>query len=245
MLRHLTRPSAFIFAVALLAGCAHADARKNDSAAASATNGAGVASTTGTANGSLATSTAGAMPHDSISDRADHGRIAGDSTAKLWVIMASDFECPYCKAWHDAAFTPLMNDYVKTGKIRLAFLNMPLSIHKNALPASEAAMCSSVQNKFWPMHEALFATQQSWESLPDATQKFDSIAGTLGIDMAAYRNCISKHLTRPLIQADHDRARVAGVNSTPSFFVGTQTLTGSDANIRGAIDAALKAQPAP
>ena len=245
MLRQLTRTSAFVFATALLAGCAHADARKNDSGAATAASAAPNGAASGAANGTLATSAAGAMPHDSISDRADHGRIAGDSTAKLWVIMASDFECPYCKAWHDAAFAPLMNDYVKTGKIRLAFLNMPLSIHKNALPASEAAMCSSVQNKFWPMHEALFATQHTWESLPDATQKFDSIAATLGIDMPAYRNCITNHLTRPLIQADHDRARGAGVNSTPSFFVGNQTLTGSDANIRGAIDAALKTQPAP
>jgi protein-disulfide isomerase len=32
------------------------------------------------------------------------------------------------------------------------------------------------------------------------------------------------------------------VNSTPTFFVGNQTLAGADANVRGAIDAALKAR---
>src|SRR5665213_2320624 len=97
--------------------------------------------------------------HDSTNDRADAGRILGSPNAKVWVVMASDFQCPYCKAWHDASFQKLVKDYVNTGRVRLAFLNMPLSIHPNALPAAEAAMCASVQNKFWPMQEALFATQ--------------------------------------------------------------------------------------
>ncbi len=180
------------------------------------------------------------MPNDSISNRADHGRLAGDTTAKLWVIMASDFQCPYCKQWHDVAFASLMNDYVKTGKIRLAFLNMPLSIHPNAVPAAEAAMCASVQNKFWPMHEALFSTQATWEQLKDPKPKFDSIATSLGVNMPQYHACVDKHLALPLIQADRDRARAAGVGSTPTFFVGNKTLAGSDADVRGAIDAARK-----
>ncbi|HEY4130775.1 MAG TPA: thioredoxin domain-containing protein, partial [Gemmatimonadaceae bacterium] len=126
-----------------------------------------------------------------------------------------------------------------------AFLNMPLSIHPNAIPAAEAAMCASVQNKFWPMHEALFATQPTWESLKDPKAKFDSIATSLGVNMPQYHTCVDKHLTLPLIQADRDRARGAGVNSTPTFFVGSKTLAGSDADIRGAIDAALKSGKTP
>jgi protein-disulfide isomerase len=245
--RLLTAALATIAVTVVLSGCSHADAARRDTgkSAQTASTPTANASASASANGTLAAAPAAAAPRDSISDRADHGRIVGDSTAKLWVIMASDFQCPYCKAWHDAAFTSLMNDYVKTGKIRLAFLNMPLSIHPNAMPASEAAMCASVQNKFWPMHEALFATQQSWETLPNPAAKFDTIAGSLGVNLPAYRTCVTKHLTVPLIQADHDRARAAGVNSTPTFFVGNQTLTGSDANLRGAIDAALKtAKPA-
>jgi protein-disulfide isomerase len=238
MPRHLNSLAAVTLVAASLfaLACTHSDA------SARATSSRTSASTAATsASAALASSTPSSVPHDSLSDKADHGRIAGDSTASLWVIMASDFQCPYCKGWHDAAFAQLMNDYVKTGKIRLAFLNMPLSIHANAVPASEAAMCASIQNKFWPMHEALFATQASWEQLKDPKAKFDSIATSVGVEPNAYHNCIDKHLTLALIQADHDRARTAGVNSTPSFFVGGKTLTGSDANVRGAIDAALKA----
>jgi len=223
----LLSPLRILAVVAALAACTRSDA----SARAAA--------------GSVATASPRAvpvaMPHDSISDRADRGRIAGDSSASVWLIMASDFQCPFCKQWHDESFSRVMQNYVTTGKIRLAYINYPLSIHPNAVPASEAAMCSSVQNKFWPMHDALFATQRRWESLDDPRPVFDSLAAAVGVDTAAYRTCVSKHLTLPLIQADHDRARQAGARSTPTFFVGGTMLEGVQpyANFQAAIDSAL------
>ena len=55
---------------------------------------------------------------------------------------------------------------------------------------------------------------------------------------------MTNHSTLPLIEADLDRARTTGANSTPTFFVGTMMLAGADANVRGAIDSALKAAAA-
>jgi protein-disulfide isomerase len=115
---------------------------------------------------------------------------------------------------------------VDKGRARLAYLNFPLSQHQNALPAAEAAMCASVQNKFWPMHDSLFTSQERWENLPNAMPVFDSTAAHMGVAMPAWRDCISKHLTRPLIEADYERSRTAGVKSTPTFFVGDQQLAG-------------------
>jgi protein-disulfide isomerase len=177
---------------------------------------------------------------DTISRLADKGRILGDSSASVWVVMASDFQCPYCKQWHDAAFAGLVKDYVKTGRVRMAFLNMPLSMHQHAVPAAEAAMCASVQNKFWPMHDSLFATQKIWEVLESPLSMFDTLANENHVEMTSWRSCMSKHATLPLIEADLDRARQTGASSTPSFIVGTMKLSGADANVRGAIDSALK-----
>lgn len=155
--------------------------------------------------------------------------------------MASDFQCPFCKDWHDANFAGIMRDYVSTGRVRVAFLNFPLPQHQNALPAAEAAMCAGVQNKFWPLHDALFATQKTWETLKSPTAFFDSLANAASVNMRLYRACIGKHLTLPMIEADRERARNSGAGSTPTFFVGNQVLTGADANVRGALDAALSA----
>lgn len=230
----MTYPLARLLSTAtLLVACTRSSAKSVDASTSS-----GVAPS---AAGSVATGT----PHDSLSDRADRGRILGDSTAPLWVIVASDFQCPFCKQWEDASFARIVKDYVKTGRVRLAFLNMPLNIHRNAVPAAEAAMCASAQNKFWPMHDVLFASQTTWEQLANPSAKFDSLAMSLGVNMPQWRDCTSKHLLLPLVEADRDRARQAGVGSTPTFFVGDQTLAGADKDIPAAIDAALKARQTP
>ncbi|HEY9225818.1 MAG TPA: thioredoxin domain-containing protein [Gemmatimonadaceae bacterium] len=217
--------------VVLLAACGRTDVIKQAEARTSEK----VASTTTSSANGIAPA---GMPRDSISDRADRGRIMGDSNATLWVIMASDFQCPYCKDWHDKQFAAVMQDAAKK-PVRIAFWNFPLQMHRNALPASEAAMCASVQNKFWPMHEGLFATQKKWEGMQNPTPLFDSLATASGVNMTPYRECVSKHLTLPLIEADRERARQSGVQSTPTFFVGGEMLLGADKDIHAAIDAAL------
>jgi len=182
---------------------------------------------------------AAAAAQDTISARADSGRVMGSASAPLWVIEASDFQCPFCKDWHDKEFQKLVDGYVKTGKIRLAFLNMPLGIHQHALVAAEAAMCASAQGKFWQMHDALFASQKDWEQVQDASAIFASLAGKAGVNMPAWQKCVKDHLTLPMIQADRERVVAAHVNSTPTFFVGDQIMPGADAKLGPAIDAAL------
>ncbi len=53
---------------------------------------------------------------------------------------------------------------------------------------------------------------------------------------------MSQHLTRPLIEADYDRARQTGVSSTPTFIIGATKLASADADVAGALDAALAAK---
>ncbi|MFL5563082.1 MAG: DsbA family protein [Gemmatimonadaceae bacterium] len=192
-----------------------------------------------------ATTTSPATPtatdSSSLLGKADQGRIRGDSSAKLWLIMVSDFQCPYCRQWHDEVFATVMRDYVATGKVRIAYLNFPLGIHPNAMPAAEAAMCASVQGKFWEMHDAIFRTQDQWAGLPDPRPVFDSLATTVGVSPSAYRSCVESRATRPMILADQQRASVAGVRATPTFFIGNGQLEGAVPlpEFRAALDKAL------
>jgi protein-disulfide isomerase len=218
-------------ALLLVAACSHGDA-----AGSSGKSAAAVASAA-----SAAAPAANGAP-DSINARADRGRILGDSNAKVWLVMASDFQCPFCKQWHDAKFSNIVQKYVKSGRVRMAYLNMPLSIHQFAVPAAEAAMCASVQDKFWPMHDSLFATQNIWEALQSPASFFDTLANHNHVEMGPWRTCMSQHLTQPLIEADYDRARQTGVKETPTFIVGATKLTSADADVAGALDAALAAK---
>lgn len=179
---------------------------------------------------------------DSVSTAADRGRIRGSESAPIWLVEVSDFQCPYCKQWHEESFATIDREFVQTGKVRLAYLNYPLtSIHRNARAAAEAAMCGSVQGKFWELHESLFITQPKWAGLENPMSVFDSLAIGAGADPAAWRKCMDSHATAPIIDADRDRSSRAGVGSTPTFFVGDRKLEGAYPvdSFRIAINAAI------
>ncbi len=178
--------------------------------------------------------------------KADAGRIIGNPSATVWMIIISDFQCPYCKRWHDEVWNAVRTEYVVTGKIRVAYVNLPLSMHPNAMPAAHAAMCASVQGKFWPVQDALFRTQQEWSNLADAQPAFEALARDAGADVDTWRACVTSGVMQPLIQGDAERAGTAGAQSTPTFFVGGRPLIGAQplATFREALDAALAAKPA-
>lgn len=164
---------------------------------------------------------------DSLSKAADASRIQGSASAPIWLIEVSDFQCPYCKMWHDETYATVLNDFIKTGKVRMAYVNFPLSMHQHAHEAAIAAMCVGAQGKFWQMHDALFATQHNWEAKPSATATFDSLAKSLGANEAAYQSCIKSPSIEALVNGDQDRAARGGVNSTPSFFLDGHLVEGA------------------
>jgi protein-disulfide isomerase len=182
---------------------------------------------------------------DALIARADAGRIKGSPTANLWLVVISDFECPFCKRWHDETAPRLDREYVKTGKIRIAYLNFPIPSHRNAQPAHEFTMCAAEQDKFWPAADAVFDTQGLWKRRSDAPAYFDSLATNLGIDRTRLRACINSGDTKPLIESDYRRSVRIGIGSTPTFLIGDQAIVGAQPYeaFKAALDAAL-ANPA-
>ena len=193
-----------------------------------------------TATANVSTSAALPAAQDSNITLADLARTEGSANAPVWVVVVSDFQCPYCKQWHDATFPALQREYIKTGKARVAYVNYPLRSHPQAWPSAEAAMCAGAQGKFWQMHDAIFDNQEKWASSNEPAAIFDSLARASGVEMNRWRQCVASGLLKPLIQADQQRASSAGVRSTPTFLIGNQLLAGAHPieTLRRAIDSA-------
>lgn len=172
---------------------------------------------------------------DSLRARADLSRIAGDPAAPLWLVVASDFQCPYCAQWHRDSYAALRTDYVRTGKVRMAYVNLPLDQHRHARPAASAVLCAGAQDRFWQMHDAVFETQQRWAPLADATLLFDSLAVATGADTTAWRSCMSNGVMDSLVLADRARVIALGVQSTPTFLISyTRSPASPGQMLRGA-----------
>jgi protein-disulfide isomerase len=174
---------------------------------------------------------AGGVNPDSVTARANRGRMMGPENAPITIVEISDFQCPYCRQFATTTMAQVDSAYVKTGKARILFINLPLSIHRDAFAAAEAAMCAGAQDKFWPMHDRLFAAQREWTGQADATQRFEQMAQALELDMAAFRDCTANDRTASLIIGDATQAAEAGVQGTPAFILnsrnGQRALSGA------------------
>jgi protein-disulfide isomerase len=209
----------------------------------------GNAANSGTGNGQKAsavanaTTAAPAPAPDSLTQAADRGRILGNESAPVWFVMVSDFQCPFCKAWHDSTYAMIKKNYVDTGKLRMAFINFPL--HANSLAASRTAMCAAAQGKFWGTHDRIFDSQNSWKGLKDPRPYLDALAIAAGANAAALRSCEDGNHVDALIAADQERFQKAGVGGTPTFYVGRATMVGAlpPSDFRHVIDSVLAAAP--
>ena len=115
-------------------------------------------------------------------------------------------------------------------------------MHVHGVVSAEAAMCAAMQDRFWPMHDALFTTQDHWAQLKDPLPVFDSLATSLQLRMADWRSCMTSHKTRPLIDSDNAKSIAAGVDGTPTFFIANKLAVkglAPYATYRAALDSAL------
>lgn len=213
--------------IALLAPLAACNAKTGNAAdSATAQSSAATAAPEPSGSPRAPASTSASTPDPRVT-KADASRIRGDANAKLWIVVASDFQCPYCGQWERETSAQVIKEFVDTGIARLAFVNFPLRQHPNALPAAEAAMCAGAQGKFWEMHDRIFQTQAEWSALPSSEAFFEQAALAVGVSGPEYESCIKDHVMRPMIEADTERATKGGAGSTPTFFIGDQILAGA------------------
>lgn len=155
--------------------------------------------------------------------------ILGKNNAKVTMIEFSDFQCPFCKRFYDETFAQLKKDYIDTGKVRFAFRHAPLEIHPNAPKAAEGSECANEQKKFWEYHDALFKQFDAWtnetpENLPG---KLTSLAEGIGLNSAAFSECLNSGKYVEKVTKDATAGIAAGANATPTFFINGKILVGA------------------
>ena len=112
--------------------------------------------------------------------------------------------------------------------MRWVFINLPLtSIHPNAERAAEFAMCAARQGRFWQMHDALYAQQDSWARLAKPDSALTVLAQRVGVDRAKLRACLAEGSARKEVDTDAERARRSGARATPSFYIEGGLLEGA------------------
>ncbi|MEJ2186307.1 MAG: thioredoxin domain-containing protein [Gemmatimonadota bacterium] len=157
---------------------------------------------------------------DSLVQRALRSRALGSDSARLTVYEVADFECPYCAEFTRTVEPELDSAYVATGKVKWVFVNLPLHTHRLGWAAAEAAMCAGgVADKFWPMHDLLYANQAQWASKDDPMPLFETYAQKAGVPLDAFRDCVLRDRVATLLLQDVTSVVGAQITGTPTFIV--------------------------
>jgi protein-disulfide isomerase len=145
--------------------------------------------------------------------------LRGNPKAPVTIVEFSDFQCPFC-----VRARPTVNKVreVYGDRVRFAFRHFPLDFHAQAQKAGEAAACAGEEGRFWEMHDLL------WENtgkLQPADLK--AHAATLGLDAAAFAQCLDSGRHDGLVEGDLEAGKGFGVSGTPAFFVNGRPLVGA------------------
>jgi protein-disulfide isomerase len=151
-----------------------------------------------------------------------HDHMAGPVSAATTLVSYCDFECPYCKR----AYRVIKRLQASlNGQLRYIFRHFPLiQKHPFAQQASEAAEAAGAQGQFWAMHDLLFENQ-------DALGQNDLVgyARTLGLDIARFKDELSRKLYAARVRRDLRLGQQRGVIGTPTFFINGSRHTDEDA----------------
>ena len=146
----------------------------------------------------------------------------GPADALVTIVEFSDFECPFCGRV-GPTLEQLQKDY--GDKVRIVWRNQPLPFHQNAMPAAQAAMEAFAQGKsekFWAMHDKLFANRSAL-----SRADLEKYAGEIGLDVAKFKQALDTNKHEAAIKADQELAATVGARGTPSFFINGRNLRGA------------------
>jgi len=146
----------------------------------------------------------------------DNAFFTGNPDAPIQIIVFSDFECPFCRAF--SSTIEMLGEHYGD-QVVIYFKHFPLPQHVNATPAARAAIAAGQQGKFWEMHDLLFENQSELRETSEPAELFARLATELGLDSEQFVEDYESEETAAVPAGDREEGRAAGVNSTPSCFI--------------------------
>jgi protein-disulfide isomerase len=144
----------------------------------------------------------------------------GPANARITIVEFSDFQCPFC-----GRLAPILKQLQDAypADIRLIFRNLPLrTIHPQAAASAQAGVCAGAQGKFWEMHDAMYADQNSL-----GANALSQKAQRLGLDLKQFNDCMTSEQGSAAIKADEEAGERLGLTGTPGSFVNGRFVDGA------------------
>lgn len=164
---------------------------------------------------------------DTLQHLPTSGPAFGAANAKVTLVVFSDFECPYCRAFAKTIRDNLPQKY--PADVRVVFEDFPIqSIHPWAFAAAEAAHCIAAQKQeaFWTFHDWIFQHQQEVNpgNLRDKAAAFST---EQSLDPGKVLSCLDTHATAAEVNESIKAGEMLQIQQTPTTFANGRQMSGA------------------
>ena len=172
----------------------------------------------------------------------------GDPNAKVTLTEWGDFRCSACNSFFQTAEPTIMDNYVKTKKIKFVFKNLividPPNTYGDSHRAAEAGWCASDQSHFWDFYQAMYKNYPGESPGYWTADRLKNLASQLHLDTNKFSTCLDGSQHRQDVYAQAQQASQSGFSSTPTLTI-NDTLIKSNysdgSGISGELDKAIEA----
>ena len=143
----------------------------------------------------------------------------GNDDAKVVIVEFSDFNCQYCKRFHDETLQPLLEAY--EDDIQFVYRDFAI-LGPSSVDSAVAAECANEQGAFWEYHDILFENQGAFSD-----DDLIGYAEQLELDVDAFSACIEDPEFINEVRRDSAAAQQIGARGTPAFLINGQFVSGA------------------
>ncbi len=158
--------------------------------------------------------------------------IRGNPNAPILVVEYSDYDCAFCKNFHET-MNQIMNEFGVTGRVAWVYRQFPIKeLHPNSTRISEAALCVGElagNDGFWKFSDSVFKERGDTELTN--ISRLPEYALAAGVDKDAYIKCIDSNKHQKSIEDSINEGKGLGIEGTPHSYV---IIGNQQADIEGA-----------
>src|SRR3989338_10931 len=153
----------------------------------------------------------------------------GEANAPVVLAYWADFQCPFCKKFEKEAMSEIVENYVKTGKVKIVFKDYAfLGPDSDTAGITGRAVWELYPEKYWEWREAMFTAQdEEHGGFGDEISVMKLTIEIPGIDGAKIAQAIKdkNDAYRALMEGDRaEGANAFGINGTPAVITGEELL---------------------
>ena len=166
---------------------------------------------------------------DAVRPVTNEDHIKGSPDAPIKIVEYSDFECPFCKRFHDT-MNEVMDKYGDSGEVAWVFRQFPLEqLHpvkaQAVAVASECAAELGGNDAFWKFSDGYFDVTLT-NNRTDIETVIPELVQEIGLDQEAFQACFESGKHDDRIAADIQNAIDTGGRGTPwSIMIGPDGTT--------------------